>query len=202
MPSIDPVTCLELLVSQELKPLDLLPETQGIYALADHRGALRYIGMTAKDSFRKRISSRHVTGSEGNSHKFACAYNVGRMWYGKKYSEQDPVDGGLARRLRQIFIRRHCRAAFVSLQLKEAELRTLESGVLSIAPAGMRDWNGKRLWSDPEPGELVDSLIEKLGWSAASRGAIERQLNLFNRHRSKRKQGVSNADFSCAEAQL
>jgi hypothetical protein len=181
MPPIDPATCLELLASQELKSLDDLPETQGIYALADHRGALRYIGMTAKDSFRKRINSRHVTGSEGNSHKFACAYNVGRMWYGKKCSEQDPVDGGLARRLRQIFIRRHCRAAYVPLQLKKAELQTLESGVLNIAPIGMRDWNGKRFWSEPEPRDLVGSLIVDLGWSAADREAIERQAKLCAR---------------------
>jgi hypothetical protein len=156
-------------------PLQITPEFSGIY-----------IGMTANDSFRKRINGRHVTGSEGNSHKFACAYNVGRMWYGKKCSEQDPVDGSLARRLRQIFVRLHCRVAYVPLQLKEAELRTLESDVLSIAPPGMRVWNGKRFWSEPEPWELVDSLIEDLGWSAANREAVGRQSNLFSLHGNRR----------------
>lgn len=179
MRPINPATCLDLLASQELKPLDSLPETQGIYALADHRGVLRYIGMTANDSFRKRINSRHVAGSEGNSHKFACAYNVGRMWYGKKCGGQNPEDGGLARRLRQVFIRRHCRAAYVPLQLGKAELQTLESGILSIAPTEMRDWNGKRFWSELEPRELVESLLEDLQWSAANREAIERQAKLY-----------------------
>jgi hypothetical protein len=182
MPPIDPATCLKLLVLQGLKSLDDLPEAQGIYALADHRGALRDIGMTVNASFRKRIYNRHVTGSEGNSHKFACAYNVGRMWYKKKCSDQDPTDGFLARRLRQVFIRRHCRAMYVPLQLKKAELQTRESGALNIARIGMRDWNGKRFWSQPEPRELVDSIIEDLGWSSANCGAIERQAKLYDLH--------------------
>src|SRR5450759_332786 len=120
MAVIDPATCLDLLISQDLKSLDDLPEAQGIYALADHRGVLRYIGMTANDTFRNRINSRHVTGSEGNSHKFACAYNVGRMWYGKGCGEQDPHDGKLARQLRQNFIRQYCKAVYVPLQFQKA----------------------------------------------------------------------------------
>ena len=67
MTVIDPATCLDLLISQDLKSLDDLPEAQGLYALADHRGVLRYIGMTANDTFRKRINNRHVSGSEWNS---------------------------------------------------------------------------------------------------------------------------------------
>src|SRR5665213_3594036 len=93
----DAATFLVLLISKDLKSLDDLPEAQGIYALADHRGVLRYIGMTANETFRQRIYGRHVTGSEGNSHKFACAYNVGLMWYDKRCSEQNPQDGSLAR---------------------------------------------------------------------------------------------------------
>src|SRR5450759_1276303 len=179
MAVIDPATCLDLLISQDLKSLDDLPEAQGIYALADHQGMLRYIGMTANDTFRNRINNRHVTGSEGNSHKFAWAYNVGRMWYGRKCSEQDPQDGKLARQLRQNFIRQYCKAVCVPLQIQKPELLALESGALRIAPLEMQDWNGRRLGSEPEPRDLIETLIVDLCWSKAKCEAIERQAALY-----------------------
>lgn len=182
MAVIDPATCLDLLISQDLKSLDDLPEAQGLYALADHRGMLRYIGMTANDTFRKRIKSRHVSGSEWNSHKFACAYNVGRMWHSRNRSEQDPLDGKLARQLRQNFIRQYCKAVCVPLQIQKPELLALESAVLRIAPLEMQDWNGRRFGSEPEPRDLIDSLIVDLGWSKAKCQAIERQATLYDRH--------------------
>ena len=132
--------------------------------------------MTANDSFRKRINSRHVAGSEGNIHKFACTYNVGRMWYGKKCGGRDPGDGGLAGRLRQIFIRLHCRAAYVPLQLRKTELQTLESDKHRANRNARLE--REKVLVEPEPRELVDSLLEDLQWSVANREAIERQAKL------------------------
>ena len=58
-----------------------LPETFGIYALWDHARHIRYIGCTPKatEGFNARVANKHVTGSEGRSHKFSHAYRVGRM---------------------------------------------------------------------------------------------------------------------------
>jgi hypothetical protein len=62
--------------------LEDLPDDHGIYALRDHVGQIRYIGVTASKQvgFHNRINGRHVTGSEGRSHKFSHAYNIGRIW--------------------------------------------------------------------------------------------------------------------------
>jgi hypothetical protein len=182
---LDPMTCLNLLISRTPKPLNEVSEGQGIYALADHRSTLRYIGMTARDSFRKRINSRHVTGSEENSHKFACAYNVGRMWYGKNCPEQDPGDAKLARTVRQIFVRKYCKAICVPVAIPEPELRELESAVLRIAPPEIIEWNGTRIGSQPEPQVELDSLIVELGWSIGACKALERQSALYERYGRK-----------------
>ena len=104
------------------------------------------------------------------------------MWHGRNRSEQDPLDGKWARLLRQNFIRRHCKAVCVPLQIKKAELLALESDVIRIAPLEMRDWNGKRYGSEPEPRDLIETLIVDLGWSKAKCEAIERQASLYDRH--------------------
>jgi hypothetical protein len=59
-----------------------LPQSFGIYALWDHFGLIRYIGCTPKatESLNSRVANKHVTGSEGRSHKLSHAYCVGRMW--------------------------------------------------------------------------------------------------------------------------
>lgn len=66
--------------------LDRLPHDRGIYTLHDHTGTIRYTGITKSvdSGFYDRIHNRHVTGSEGRSHKFSHAYNTGRMWCDKR----------------------------------------------------------------------------------------------------------------------
>ena len=64
--------CLSELKNQTLRRIEDLPKATGVYGLADHLGNIRYIGVTAADSFRDRIYSRHVNGSEERSHKLAC----------------------------------------------------------------------------------------------------------------------------------
>jgi hypothetical protein len=83
---LDAGEVLNELISREPSCLDALPHDDGIYALHDHVGDIRYIGITKgdKNGFYGRIYSRHVSGSEGRSHKFSHAYNTGRMWRKKR----------------------------------------------------------------------------------------------------------------------
>jgi hypothetical protein len=96
---LDPAVVLRSLITIDPVRLDALPREHGIYALHDHRGAIRYIGITEADKygFHGRINNRHVSGSEGRSHKFSHAYNTGRMWRAKKDSRLDAM---LAKHLR------------------------------------------------------------------------------------------------------
>jgi hypothetical protein len=176
---LDPSVVLRELTSREPSQLNALPGDHGIYALHDHTGVIRYIGITtsADSGFYDRIYNRHVTGSEGRSHKFSHAYNTGRMWRAKK--DQRP-DARLAKRLRTEFIRRHCRATFVAVPLSfHSELPRLEIAVKALAPATMLDWGGKRGFVPlPEPTPLVDGLLDELHFSADQQASVERQAAL------------------------
>lgn len=181
---IDAATCLDLLKSQALRHLDELPNAAGLYALADHLGNLHYIGMTAPPKgFRDRIFQRHINGSEKNSHKLACNYNVGRMFRDKDHSEHVPADAKLAKELRKEFIRRHCRVACVELALPKVEIESIEREVISLADPTIKDWNGtrRRVSTFGEPRDLVDALLDDLGWSKSQREAVDRQAALFER---------------------
>lgn len=173
---LDPSAVFRDLTRREPLRLAELPHDHGIYALHDHTGVVRYIGITSSidSGFYDRIHNRHVTGSEGRSHKFSHAYNTGRMWRAKKDGRQD---SNLAKRLRTEFIRRHCRATFVTVPPSLwAELPKLEIAVQGLAPAHMLDWGGKRAFASlAEPKELVDSLLDDLCFSPEQRAAIERQ---------------------------
>lgn len=167
---------LHELISRVPSRLETLPRDNGIYALHDHAGDIRYIGITKgdKNGFYGRIYSRHVSGSEGRSHKFSHAYNTGRMWREKR---DDSADALVAKHLRTSFIRRHCRATVASVPpTMLGELPRLELAVQAMAPTGMFAWGSKRAF-DPvsEPTDLLDALINDLGFSASQRAAIERQ---------------------------
>jgi hypothetical protein len=182
--SVSAPECLADLQSQQLRKIDDLPHAVGIYALADHTGLIRYIGMTAAASFRDRIYSRHVNGSEERSHKLACNYNIGRMWRDRKSPGHVPVDANIAKRLRKEFIRRHCWAACVPLTGSQSELKALETEILRLAPPEMVAWNAtrKRVNRLPEPRDLVDALIRDFGWGPDERAALERQACSFEMH--------------------
>jgi hypothetical protein len=162
--------------------LEALPREHGIYALHDHAGVIRYIGITKADKlgFYGRINNRHVSGSESRSHKFSHAYNTGRMW--RAYRDT-LADAFLAKSLRSAFVRRHCRATFVAVPPSLwSELSSLEIAVQTIAPPGMLDWGGKRGFGPLfEPRELVDELLDVLRFSADQRSAVERQASLHAR---------------------
>ena len=121
--------CLSELKNQKLKKIDDLPDAIGVYGLADHLGNIRYIGVTAADSFRDRIYSRHVNGSEERSHKLACNYNIGRMWRNRKCADHVERDAKIAKDLRREFIRRHCFAACVPLDQTKHALEALEKEI-------------------------------------------------------------------------
>jgi hypothetical protein len=173
---LDPSIILRDLTGREPLHLVMLPHDRGIYALHDHLGAIRYIGITKSvdSGFYDRIYNRHVTGSEGRSHKFSHAYNTGRMWRAKKDRRPDAC---LAKRLRTEFIRRHCRATFVTVPLSlHPELPRLEMAVQALAPASMMDWGGKRGFVPlPEPTLLIDQLLDELRFPADQRASVERQ---------------------------
>jgi hypothetical protein len=178
-PNLDPYVVLRDLTTRDPIRLDALPRDHGIYALHDHTGSIRYVGITKGDryGFYGRINNRHVSGSESRSHKFSHAYNTGRMWRAKK---DDRADAGVAKHLRTAFIRRHCRATFVIVQpTLWGELSRLEIAVQALAPEGMLDWGGKRGFASlSEPKELIDALLDELRFSPDQRAAIERQAAL------------------------
>ena len=176
---LDAVTALRNLITADPLCLGVLPREHGIYALHDHTGAIRYIGITKADKlgFYGRINNRHASGSESRSHKFSQAYNMGRMWRARGDTRSD---ARLAKSLRTAFVRRYCRATFVTVPLlHQGDLASLEIGVQTIAPTGMLDWGSKRDFVPlSEPRELVDDLLDELRFSSDQRVAVERQAFL------------------------
>lgn len=166
---------LERLATQRPVPPSVLPDAFGIYALWDHTNAIRYIGCTPKatEGFRVRVANKHVTGSEGRSHKFSDAYCVGAMWrYCKRRDPaefaglHDPADGSSAKRLRTLFIRQYCGVTYVEVRANASDeywkaLTALEADVQDRAPPSMRLWEGVRFQRALEPAELVDELLER-----------------------------------------
>ncbi|MPR06504.1 hypothetical protein [Microvirga tunisiensis] len=174
---------LDHLLSQPLRRFDDMPDAVGLYGLGDHEGKLHYFGMTDSDSFRDRIWSRHITGSEERSHKLACNYSVGRLWHDRHHPSTNARDGEIARRVRQAFIRKHC--GFVCLPLKPTkdELRRLEKGVIALAWPHIADWNKtrKRVATFEEPKEMVNEIIRELGLGVSEIAALERQNAIYRR---------------------
>lgn len=135
--------------------LDELPRDEhGIYGLIDHRGLtgqVRYIGLAAGRTLRRRVWGDHVQGTgkqNGNSHKFGSQiYNFGRMFveYGS-----ETVEARYAKELRAVFCREYCRAVYVSVaipahlagaaQLRTRFLEPFENAVKAEARNQGLDW--------------------------------------------------------------
>lgn len=174
---------------QEQIPVGLteLPDDHGVYALVDHVGSIRYIGVTESPTmgFRRRIFQYHVTGSEGRSHKFSQAYNTGRMWRSRSPdARQLAHNAKVAKSLRTRFCREYCKATYFPVtagQLTDGFfqfLTRLEGQVQQLAPPSMRSWEGIKFRSVVEPVELVDRLIALLGLSQSELRALEAQAQL------------------------
>lgn len=173
---LNPESIYRNLLDQERLALSALPDTHGIYALFDHAGAMRYVGITTKDrhGFHGRINNRHVGGSEERSHKFSHAYNTGRMWRARRDAGPDAM---LAKELRRRFARRYCRATVLPLEEKLlSRLPALETAVQAAAPAGQLLWLFKRGFEPcAEPEELVNNLLAELRFTPEQRAAVDRQ---------------------------
>ncbi|UFW65803.1 3'-5' exonuclease [Rhizobium laguerreae] len=163
-------------------------DSRGLYGLVDHHGVLRYIGSTcsANETLYRRIHQRHRTGSESTSHYFSRMYNTGRMWRDRD-DKLTVADGLIAKELRNAFIADHCAAVWITLP-DDLDISGLERAVLSIAPAEVIAWNGRRMQIYEEPVELVDATIRRLGWGSTELEAIERQ-----RHRHISEGAISPA---------
>lgn len=170
-----------LLAQTPVKTASLPRDQRGIYGLIDHDQHLRYIGCTTREaeSFRKRIHQRHRTGSETHSHYFSKIYNTGRM-YRDRFTQQGDPDAKIAKDLRSAFIAEYCRAVYVPLEASEWEIVALEAATITIAPSENVLWNRATTMVYPEPTELVDRLVTKLGYSDNDVAALERQRAQFD----------------------
>ena len=172
--SMKPAEILDSLRSQKGVKLDGLPASSGLYALRDHLSEIRYIGIADTEGFRTRIYNKHTTGSEDRSHKFSCAYNVGRMW--RNRHADHGADAKVAKDLRTAFIRRHCSASFVPIDGYDGRqaLEKIERAVQALATTSELTWC-KGFRPTEEPTELVDQIIAKQRLTASELGAIHRQ---------------------------
>jgi hypothetical protein len=172
---------LEILQSmQPVRTADLPSDKIGIYGLIDHTGSLRYIGSTSapNENFRKRVHQRHRTGSETYSHYFSKVYNCGRMWR-DRLTQQGSANAKIAKDLRSAFIAKNCRAVFVPLTKSKREIEALEAATIRLAPREVVQWNSSTTLVYPEPSELVEEMMQTLGYGPAKRAAVERQSLLF-----------------------
>lgn len=184
---LTPEAVLQSLHEQTPVGLAELPNEHGVYALVDHAGSIRYIGVTESPrmGFRRRIFQYHVTGSEGRSHKFSQAYNTGRMWRSRSAdARQLACNAKLAKSLRTRFCRTYCKAAYFPVTADQLAdgffqfLTHLEGQIQQLAPPSMRSWEGIKFRSVVEPVELVDRLIASLGLSQSELRALESQARL------------------------
>jgi hypothetical protein len=170
----DPFACLDRLMNATPASLADIPAGPGIYALYDHAGRPRYIGITAK-CLNNRIYKRHAAG-DGNSHKFSTVYNAGRMFHTRYHPSTCSADGPIAKELRRLFVREHCAAVAIPLlPFGMDRLLLLEAQVCGLASEEMTRWNNARVLEAEEPVELVDDFLTTLGWSDGKLAAIERQ---------------------------
>lgn len=169
-----PADALSTLISAPLfRPTEIHDRAPGLYVLHDHTDVPRYIGMTM--NLRHRISSNHCVG-DLNSHKWVAAYNAGRLWHDPRSPLSNAVDGKIAKALRATLVRSCCRVRVLRLpEITTADLDVLEKAVRALAPDPMNDWNDQKSIPSYEPAELVDRLLDDLGWDSSRREAIERQ---------------------------
>lgn len=171
---VNPVEVLSHLLEADPRRLEQLPDIAGLYALRDHLGVVRYIGMTEM-GIRRRVLRYHVAG-DGNSHKFSTAYNAGRLYHERRDPASQVADGRISKTLRRILAREHCTAtAFALPGATKDVLLALEARIIALAPAEALTWNHSRSLPASEPVELVDKLLDHLGWDESQRAAITRQ---------------------------
>lgn len=177
---MSPETILERLLESPTVKLDALPADQGVYALYDHEGVARYIGVTEM-GLKKRIHDYHV-GGDGNSHKFSTVYNAGRMFHTRKDPFTNTRDGRIAKELRRMFARRYCSAVGVPLpKCSRTELYALEAQIRRIAPQHALTWNDARALDPYEPTELLNEFLKEIGWPSTKLAAIERQAERWSK---------------------
>ncbi|MGX1165768.1 hypothetical protein AB7M16_002034 [Bradyrhizobium sp. USDA 372] len=151
--------------------------------LFDHAEQPRYIGVTEM-GIRRRVAGYHV-GGDGNSHKFSTIYNAGRMFHDRNSIHSCLQEGRIAKELRRLFARAHCRAVGVPLPgLAKADLFAVEAELRRIAPSNALSWNNLRALDAYEPVELVDQFLNTLSWPAAKLAAIHRQAERWRRMRA------------------
>jgi hypothetical protein len=177
---VGPKQILDHLLSAPPVRLNAVPTGAGIYALYDHEGRARYIGITAK-CLHDRIYKRHV-GGDNNSHKFSTIYNAARMFHSRKHPATCMKDGPVSKELRRLFIREHCRAVAIPMYgLEKQKLLEIEAKLLSDAPFESTRWNNVRELQACEPVELLNGFLEELGWPQVKLDAIERQARRWTR---------------------
>ena len=171
----DPHIILESLRSQPTQRLSGLPASSGLYALWDHSGVMRYIGIAHSEGFRTRILSKHRTGSEEKSHKFSAAYNSGRLWR-DRHDKSCMADAQVSKRLRNEFILQHCSATVFPIGNYDGKsyLESVERKVISIARSDETTWN-RKFEACKEPNGLVDNLVAELRLGPNEIAAINRQ---------------------------
>lgn len=165
----------QLLAAPHRHTCEAPKDGRGLYGLVDHLGHLRYIGSTKSpgQTFYSRIHQKHRSGSEHLSHYFSTMYNTGRMWR-QRLDRATEADGGIAKKLRNASVARHCRAVWVVLP-DTADIGRLEAEVIAIAPAEATAWNGHKTPVYEEPVELVNETIRHLGWGEREKAALVRQ---------------------------
>ena len=96
------------------------------------------------------------------------------MWRDRSTQQNDP-DAKIAKDLRSSFIAEYCRAVYYPIDGSKQEIEAQEAAVILIAPVESVRWNRSTTLTYPEPVELVEKLLNKLGFTAPQREAIERQ---------------------------
>ncbi|WP_417729491.1 hypothetical protein [Roseovarius sp.] len=163
-----------LLRKPRIRPCSEIETLPGLYLLYDHTETPRYIGETG--NLQKRVYLNHCSGDE-NSHKWVCHYNHGRLWHSRKSPATDAVDGAVAKALRAKLARRFCSARVLPLPglTDKGARKALEKAVRAIAPDPMNDWNDQKLIPTCAPDELIDQLLDELGWDAVQRASLDAQ---------------------------
>ncbi len=176
----------EALLNGPKVPLHKMPVSQGIYALADHTGAVRYVGCT-EQGMLSRVNHYHVTGTR-NSHKYSCAYNSGVMYHDRR----DPLSlkaGPVAKKLRTMFIRAKCTAiGFVLPDITFGALKGLESEVIDLMPPQAVAWNNRTVIDPFKPESIateVEAFMDELEWPWEKIQAVRTQAALYESIRQR-----------------
>ena len=169
-----PTDALATLLAASLLPLANTPSrTAGLYHLTDLDGFPRYIGSST--NLYRRIWSNHCAG-DGNSHKHSTVLNAGRLYYDRKDGRSCPTDGKAAKALRAMVAREFGGVRVLELPgWSKVDLEHLEKAVKDLAPPPTKLWNDRKRLPASEPVELVDRMLDRLGWSGAQRAALDRQ---------------------------